>query len=197
MRKKLGLKKPQETNIIEHNTKGTSLFQKQRLCIHVHILLHTAGEKGNQKARDQVRMKGRFLSLGSNWYEYSYTAVWWGDAGARLQSEHSAAEMCHHSAQPRNPSSRRKPSIHAGRNTPAAKRQPRTWLQAWSKQKFYTQAEITVLSLKGLKNQFFKVAMLGALSPHFISFHPVPCPTSRCYSCVLTTLAPDAFFHPS
>lgn len=57
-------------------------------------------------------MKGRFLRLGSNSYKYSYTTVWWGDAGAGLQSEHSAGEMCHHSPQPSNLSSRKKPSIH-------------------------------------------------------------------------------------
>lgn len=86
----------------------------------------------------------------------------------------STAEMSHHSAQPRNLFSRRKTSMHTGRNTPVAKRQPRTWLQAPTN--FYTQAEIAVLSLKGLKTLLFKAAYAGC----FVTlFHLIPsCPMS-------------------
>lgn len=54
MRKKQGLKKPQETNITEHDTKGTNLDQVQRVCTSAPTLPHTGGKNEIRKLKNKV-----------------------------------------------------------------------------------------------------------------------------------------------
>lgn len=49
--KEIGFKKLQESNIREHDTKGTSLVQNQRLCTCVNTTPHTGEKKETEKQK--------------------------------------------------------------------------------------------------------------------------------------------------
>lgn len=57
VRKKQGFKNLQETNIIQHGSKGTNLVQNQRLCTCVNTTPHTREKRNKPKRPSQVEGK--------------------------------------------------------------------------------------------------------------------------------------------